>query len=156
MRVRMMRSVIKISRTVATANATRKVTKAHVDYAMRFVQDKLDFIKSIHPADLKKIKLLATDITARQDLLKDQFYLKTFSTKEAHKYISESMEGTIAEKTITRDLQKIGAKLLNKKEGTWALGQVSPEVLQKVTKVRRPKKKTTKSKNLKKVTKQKR
>lgn len=120
MRARMMRSVIKISKAVAAANATRTVTKDHVDYAMIFVQDKLNFLKSIHAQDVVSAKPPINDVGARQDLLAKKFYGEQFTTKDAHSYILENMEGSIDDKTIRRDLKEIGATAVNAK-GLYAI-----------------------------------
>lgn len=122
MRIRLMRSVIKISRAVATANASKVVTEAHVEYAMTFVQDKLNFLKSIHPEDIRKKKPLITNVDERRELIRNNFLGSTFTTKASHDFILENMEGTVDERTITRDLGVIGASLIGKKKGLWTLG----------------------------------
>ena len=56
MRLRIVRSAFKLTKAVATANASRVATRDHADYALRFVQDKINFIRSIKLEDIQEAK----------------------------------------------------------------------------------------------------
>jgi len=128
MRIRLMRSVIKISIAVAVVNACREVTESHVDYAMKFVQDKLDFLKSIHAEDIWSARPSIFDDEARRELLKMEFWGKQFNTADALKYVTENMIGIIDKRTINRDLREIKATLIVKKKGIWELGKLQNQL----------------------------
>jgi DNA replicative helicase MCM subunit Mcm2 (Cdc46/Mcm family) len=121
MRLRMVRSVFKITKAVATANATSIATRAHGDYAMTFLRDKLAYIGTIKPADIEPELPDIDDIDKRRELLVKHFSHRKFKISEAVDFIKKNMEGDFDIKLIQRDLREIGAKSQKKPKGSWSL-----------------------------------
>lgn len=119
-------SVQKLVKAIACANMDVNVTKEHVDYAFKFINEKIRFIASIDAKEAEE--LAAPDINdrdERKELLAREFHGKEFTAKEARELLVSKMEGEISVKTVGRDLKELGARIVNKKKGTVKLGQSS-------------------------------
>ena len=115
-------SVNKYVKAIACANMSKDVSRENVDYAFRFIQEKIKFIASIDPADAEESDTLnASDQNQRQKLLAREFYGKQFTAQDGLALVKEKMEGEVGEKTIKRDYEDINAILINKKKGIWSL-----------------------------------
>ena len=109
--LRLTNSVYKLVKAIACANDTSVAREEFVDYAMKFVDSKVKFIASIEPEDESAIKPGADDQQARQGLIRGKFLgKKNFTISEVADYVRSSMDGTISEKTLKRDLKQLGAK----------------------------------------------
>ena len=115
-------SLQKMIKAIACANMEVNAKKEHVDYAFRFIDQKIKFIASINPVDVNESgSPNASDQDQRQRLLARDFYGKEFTAQDGLALVKEKMEGDVSEKTIKRDYEDIGAKLINKKKGIWSL-----------------------------------
>jgi len=123
MRLRLVRSVFKITKAVATANATRIATREHVDYALTFVQDKVNFICRIDPQDINRSieKSGIEDGTKRREMINNEFKGKTFTITQVQDHLSKHMEGTYSNRTIERDLRALDATSKANPKGSWSL-----------------------------------
>ena len=122
MGLRIMRSAFKLTKAVTTANASRKSTMEYADYALRFVQDKVNFIKSFRLEDVSEDKPSITDVEKRREILESTFRGQRFDIEQVIQLLTERMEGDPLDKrTIQRDLKALGAWPLTKPKGTWSL-----------------------------------
>jgi arginine repressor len=81
----------------------------------------LDFLCSIDPKDILGDTSGETDEEYRQRALRDEFIGKEISTREiAGQLNTKYPEIDVSQKTIQRDLEKIGAKY-NKKTRKWKI-----------------------------------
>ena len=121
MRLRMQRSVFKITKAVATANASQVATKDHAEYALRFVQDKVNFLRSIELDDVPDEKPSIDDTEKRRGFIEKEFRGKRFRIDDVQKLLAGKMEGECDKRTIQRDLKALEARSLQKPKGTWSL-----------------------------------
>jgi len=121
MRLRILRSAFKLTKSVTTANASRKATREYSDYALRFVQDKVNFIRGIHLEDIPEEKLSINDREKRREIIEAKFRGKRFSLDDVLVHVTSKMDGEIDNRTIRRDLGALGGHPLAKPKGTWSL-----------------------------------
>ena len=121
MRLRIVRSAFKLTKAVTTANASRQSTIEYADYALRFVQDKVNFIKNIHFEDIREEKPSINDMNRRHEIIEAKFRGKRFKPDEVLEHLSTKMDGEIDRKTIKRDLKALGGRPLTKPKGTWSM-----------------------------------
>ncbi len=122
MRLRIVRSALKLTKAVSTGNASEVASTEYADYALRFVQDKVNFIKSIRLEDVSEDKPSITDVEKRREILESAFRGQRFDNEQVVQLLAERMEGDPVDKrTIQRDLKALGARSLTKPKGTWSL-----------------------------------
>ena len=121
MKLRMIRSVFKLAKGTTAANLRREATKDDIEYALRFVQDKVNFVKGIKVDDIRTAKPDITDPNKRRELIDKQFKGKHFTIEEVQSHLATVMDGECNNRTIQRDLMGLGAKSLKKPKGTWSL-----------------------------------
>jgi len=121
MRLRIMRSAFKLTKAVTTANASRKATREYADYALRFVQDKVNFIRSIHIEDIPEERPSINDREKRREIIAAKFRGKRFSLDDVLEHLTSKMDGEIDNRTIRRDLGAMGGHPLTKPKGTWSM-----------------------------------
>jgi len=121
MRLRIMRSAFKLTKAVTTANASPQSTIEYADYALRFVQDKVNFIKSIDLEDIPEEKPSINDREKRREIIQAQFRGKRFKLDEVLEHLASKMDGEIDGRTIKRDLGALGGHSLTKPKGTWSM-----------------------------------
>jgi hypothetical protein len=122
MELRLTNSVYKLVKAIACANATTEAREDFVDYAMKFVQSKIEFIGSISPGNLPAQHPNVNDQPARQELIRREFSGKEqFTVADVLNFVRDKMDGNITDRTLIRDLKDLGAKLVNKKKGLWSL-----------------------------------
>jgi hypothetical protein len=120
--VRLNNTVYKLLEAIACANDTLDASKEAVDYAMEFVKSKIDFIGSIDPSNISDQLPNVNDQPARQNLIRKEFSGKgQFTIANISNVVKNKMEGEISDKTLKRDLDELGAKVINKKKGVWSL-----------------------------------
>ncbi len=120
MRLRIMRSAFKLTKAVTTANASRQSAIEYADFALRFVQDKVDFIKSIHLEDIPEEKPSINDREKRRAIIEAEFRGKRFLLDEVLEHLASKMDGEIDNRTIRRDLDALGWHPLTKPKGAWS------------------------------------
>jgi hypothetical protein len=121
MRLRIIRSVFKLAKVTTTANLRSVATKEDVEYALRFVQDKVSFVKGIKVEDLRVTKPDIGDLEKRRRMIEERFKGSRFSVEDVQKYLSEAMDGACDKRTIQRDLRSVEARSLKKPKGAWSL-----------------------------------
>jgi hypothetical protein len=123
MRLRIVRSAFKLTKAVAVANSTSVATKDHADYALRFVQDKVNFLRSMKVQDARAAieKPSVNDIAKRREMIEKAFRGKRFTIDEVTKLVAERMDGPCDIRTIQRDLGVLKAISLKKPKGHWSL-----------------------------------
>ena len=121
MRLRIMRSAFKLTKAVTTANASRESTIEYADYALRFVQDKVNFIRSIHLEDIPEEKPSINDREKRREIIEAKFRRKRFTLDDVLTHLASTMDGEIDNRTIRRDLGALGGHPLTKPKGTWSM-----------------------------------
>ena len=121
MRLRIMRSAFKLTKAAATANASREATREYADYALRFVQDKVDFIRNIHLEDIPEDRPSVNDVAMRREIIETEFRGKRFDLDEVLQHLATKMDGEIDKRTIRRDLGALRARSLKKLKGGWSM-----------------------------------
>ncbi len=97
--MRLANSLQKMTAAVCRANARLDATKEDVDYAIRFVQQKVDFLKQVQPeglqanSDEEKSK-------SPVELLKEKFAGKEFTLMEAYEFLNNEVEKAVEERQI--------------------------------------------------------
>jgi hypothetical protein len=121
MRLRIVRSAFKLTKAVTTANASRQSTIEYADFALRFVQEKVNFIRSIHLEDIQEEKPSSNDREKRREIIEAEFRGKRFNLGDVLKHLASKMDGEIDNRTIRRDLGALGGHPLTKPKGTWSM-----------------------------------
>ena len=125
MRLRIVRSAFKITKAVTVANASREATREYAEYAMRFVQDKVNYIRSIKPDDIAveiaEERPNIDDAVKRREIIDAEFRGMKFGIDQVMEFLQDQMEGECNKRTIQRDLKDLGAKPLKKPKGSWSL-----------------------------------
>jgi len=121
MRLRIMRSAFKLTKAVTTANASRQATVEYAEYALRFVQDKVNFIRAIKLDDIREEKPSIDDLEKRRELIENEFRGKQFQIDNVQVLLSQRMEGECDIRTVQRDLRALKARSLKRHKGSWSL-----------------------------------
>ncbi len=119
--LRLVRSIFKLVKAIACANASYTARTQYVDYALTFVQPKIQFIASIDTTQTNSVKPTINDKPSRHSLIRQNFSDKDFTIKDILEFLHDQMEGEIDARTVQRDLNELGGKTKNKKKGIWSL-----------------------------------
>lgn len=105
-------SVQRYVKAIASSRQSLKASKEDVDRAFDFIGEKLKFLSTFdHVTVPKTLIQKKPTIQERQAMLREQYKGKEVTVDEIKDYLKKEIDFEYTDRTITRDLEKIGKKV---------------------------------------------
>jgi hypothetical protein len=105
-------SVQRYVKAIASSKHSFKASKEDVDRAFEFIEEKLKFLSTFDHVSIPKTQIQKKPtIDERLVMIKEYYKGKEVSANEVKEFLKKETDFEYTDRTITRDLEKIGKKV---------------------------------------------